>query len=58
MGKECNERRKECELRKEREGRKLLGRKMERRREIKRKKVLRERFGKSERDLRRVGRRL
>ena len=30
MGKkECNERRKECELRKEREGRKLLGRKME-----------------------------
>ena len=59
MGKkECNERRKEFELRKEREGRKLLGRKMERRREIKRKKVLRERFRQSERDLRRVGRRL
>ena len=37
---------------------KLLGRKMEIRKEIKRKKVLRERFRESERDLRREGRRL
>ena len=37
---------------------KLLGRKMEIREEIKRKKVLRERFRESERNLRREGRRL
>ena len=36
---------------------KLLGRKMESRKEIKRKKVLRERFRESERDLRRERRR-
>ena len=53
MGKkECNERRKECELRRERErDEKLLGRKMESGKEIKRKKVLRERFRESERDI-------